>query len=160
MTWTNLPNLPSQDEIERTAAFLRMLGEPANDPEARTEGTGVWVEDGGCCIEPGGFELERTVAPVPCPNPRCGACADRIREAERGAFRAEGSLNIYEWVECQACGCQKGVVPDDRWWPVVLDEVEADRRRRIEAEDREDDTRWRLERRLAEVRRCYGPMWG
>ena len=122
MTWTNLPNVPSEAAIARTGAFLERLGEPANDPAVRTEGMGVWVEDGGGCIEPGGFELERTVEPVPCPNPRCGARAERLWEE-----RAEGSLNIYEWVECQACGYQKGDIPDDRWWPVVLDEDEAAR---------------------------------
>lgn len=135
MTWTNMP-----------------IGEPANDEGPCREGTGVWVEDGGCCIEPGGFELERTVERIPCPNPRCGARAELIREE-----RAEGSLNIYEWVECRACGCQKGDVPDDRWWAPVPDEEE-ERRRRIEAQDRENERRWRVERRLEEVLRCYGPM--
>ena len=153
MTWTNLPNVPSEAAIAHTGAFLEMLGEPANDPEVRIEGTGVWVEDGGCCIEPGGFELERTVEPIPCPDPRCGAQAELIREE-----RAEGSLNIYDWVECRACGYQKGDIPDDRWWPVVLDEDEAERRRRIEAQDRANEKQDRLERRLEEVRRCYGPM--
>ena len=153
MTWTNLPNVPSEAEIARTVAFLELLGEPANDPEVRREGTGVRVEDGGCCIEPGGFELERTIEHVPCPNERCGSYADHIREE-----RAEGSLNIYDWVECPYCGLQQGDIPDDRWWPVVLDRDEEERRRQIEVQDQENERRWRRERRLEEERRCYGPL--
>jgi hypothetical protein len=149
-TWTNLPNVPSEQGIERAAAFVEMLGEPANDdPAVRTEGTGVWVQE-SATIEPGGFELERTVLAEPCP--RCGATAERCLEE-----RAEGSLNIYDWVECRACGYQKGDIPDDRWWPMVLNQDEVERRCRIEAQDRENERRWRLERRLEEVRRCYGP---
>ena len=60
----------------------------------------------GGCIEPEGCELADERGTATCPG--CGAVA-RTWHIER----AEGSLNVYSGLACDACGYTRGDCPDD-----------------------------------------------
>ncbi len=57
-------------------------------------------------VEPEGFELESATWHQPCPN--CPAQAFAWRHEV-----AEGSINIYRGLRCNACGHFQGTLPGD-----------------------------------------------
>ncbi len=65
-----------------------------------------YVFGGSATVEPDGFELETHSWHEPCPKGTAQAFAWHYEVAE-------GSLNIYRGLRCNACGHFEGTLPGD-----------------------------------------------